>query len=58
MRIGVALAFIIWFMLLFLLPSWILKSVLVGSLAIVVLLLLIAAGLVIGFRWEEREWYD
>ena len=56
MRIGVAVAFIIWFMLLFLLPLWILRGVLVGGVAIVVLLLLIAAGLVIGFRWEEREW--
>ena len=56
MRIGVALAFIIWFMLLFLLPLWILRGVLVGALAIVVLLLLIAAGLVIGFRWDDREW--
>ena len=56
MRVGVALAFIIWFMLLFLLPLWILRGVLLGALAIVVLLLLIAAGLVAGFWWEEREW--
>ena len=55
MRLGVAVAFIIWFMLLFLLPLWILRGVLVGAFAIVVLLLLIAAGLVIGFRWDDRE---
>jgi len=58
MRVGVALAFIIWFMLLFHLPLWILKGVLLGGVAIVVLVLLIAAGLVAGFWWEEREWYD
>ena len=55
MRPGVAIAFIIWFAVLLHLPSWILRGVLLGALAIVVLLLLIAIGLFVGFWWDERE---
>ena len=56
MRPGVAIAFIIWFGVLLHLPFWVLRGVLFGAIAIIVLLLLIAIGLFVGFWWEEREW--
>ena len=58
MRIWVAMAFIIWFTILFSLPLWLLKGVLLGGFLIIVLLLLLAVALFAGFWWDEGEWND